>query len=352
MQRDGIVGSWLGKKISPAQRAIDAPGNLMNWEPWVRAAILDFELLSNLYFTTHSETFTFQDHGNPVQKASQDSVSIWQFDIATAANNPAPTASSSRIASFIRPTEQIFQDQLDFLDQYADLREDRAAEILTELGPQYAFWSSVVPLHPDRNRKTIELIEAALRLANFVEMRVKHALACHRPNELSPQVQPIILTPGHGSFPSGHATENYMVARILWELWGKREQAVGEQLMREAARIAVNRTVAGVHFPVDTAAGQMLGLTLGQYFVQRATNATSGQSFTAWRFDGERFPSTQDFEPLRFYYDPLQDLTQLNANIAVDPPYLDEIPSQRPATSPILAWLWAEASNEWTAFQS
>ena len=143
-----------------------------------------------------------------------------------------------------------------------------------------------------------------------------------------------------------------MVARILWELWGKGEQAVGEQLMREAARIAVNRTVAGVHFPVDTAAGQMLGLTLGQYFIQRATNATSGQSFSAWRFDGERFPSNQDFEPLRFYYDPAADQMTLNVNIPVDPPYLDEITSQRPATSAILAWLWTEASNEWTAFQS
>jgi membrane-associated phospholipid phosphatase len=350
-QRDGIVGSWLGQKMSPPQRAIDQAYNMQNWEPWVRAAVIDFELLSNLYFTPHAETFTYQAQGNTVSKTSQDCVSIWHFAIATTGTDPAPTATSNRVATFIRPDLQVFKAQLDFLDQYSDLRADRASEILTELGPQYAFWSSVVPLHPERNRKTIELLDAALRLANFVEMRIKHALACHRPNELSPQVQPIILTPGHGSFPSGHSTENYMIARVLWELWGKGEPEVGEQLMREAARIAVNRTVAGVHFPVDTAAGQVLGLILGQYFIQRATG---GQQFGAWRFDGERYPGNYDFEPRRFYYDLATDQEKFDASVnpPVDPSYVDKIASQPPAMSPILEWLWAEAKKEWTDFQS
>src|SRR3546814_18772370 len=48
-----------------------------------------------------------------------------------------------------------------------------------------------------------------------------------------------------------------------------RDPAWGEQLMRLAARIAINRTVAGLHFPVDSAAGALLGLTLGRYLAAR-----------------------------------------------------------------------------------
>jgi hypothetical protein len=347
MERDGIVGTWQGQTLTPAyQRKIDFYKNLKDWEPWVRAAIIDFELLSNLSFSTHAETFTFIRNGQTVTKNSPSSVTVWSLNTApTSAADPTPKANPGRIATFIRPDAPVFKDQLDFLDQYADLREDRAAEILTQLGPQYAFWSSIVYLHPERTRKTIELLDAALRLSNFVEMRVKHALACFRPNELSPQVQPIILTPGHGTFPSGHSTENHMIARILWEFLGKSSD-VGEQLMRAASRIAVNRTVAGVHFPVDTAAGQVLGLALGRYFIQRATG---GSQFNAWRFDGERYPGKRDFDFHKFYN------TTSGAeqpDPAVDPPYIDSIASQpAPPRSDILGWLWDEAQAEWVIAQ-
>jgi len=348
-QRDGIVGNWLGQTRYPAERGLDEPGNLYAWEPWVRAAVIDFDLLSHLYFTKHGESFTYTDGGGATVTKStsgdERSVTVWHFHVTNTGSNQSPTATSSRVATLIRPTEAILTAQLDFLDQYSDLREDRASEILCELGPQYAFWSSVVYLHPDRTRKTIELLDAALRLAKFVEMRIKHALACRRPNELSPQVQPIILTPGHGTFPSGHSTENHMIARILWELLRGGDGAVlGEQLMREAARIAVNRTVAGVHFPIDTAAGQVLGLSLARYFIERATGSGIPRPFNAWRFDGERYPGNLDFEFHKFY-DPAS--AAETPDPAVVPHYVDPIVSQAPEPSAVLSWLWTEAMAEW-----
>src|SRR4030095_6798907 len=99
-----------------------------------------------------------------------------------------------------------------------------------------------------------------------------------RPHELSPQVQPMIPTPNHGSWPSGHATEAHAVARVLFELVARGAVAAAdnqlrELLMRQAARIAINRTVAGMHYPVDSMAGQALGLAVGEYFIQRCQAA-------------------------------------------------------------------------------
>lgn len=47
--------------------------------------------------------------------------------------------------------------------------------------------------------------------------------------------------------------------------------------MRLAHRIAVNRTVVWVHFPIDTIAGAKLGIMLGLVFaIQAATGSVTG----------------------------------------------------------------------------
>jgi hypothetical protein len=84
----------------------------------------------------------------------------------------------------------------------------------------------------------------------------------------------MLTTPGHGTFPMGHATQAYAVAHVLKSLLklnpAKPVHArVIEQLERQAARITTNRVIAGVHFPVDSMAGRMLGVALGEYFVGR-----------------------------------------------------------------------------------
>jgi len=130
------------------------------------------------------------------------------------------------------------------LQMAADLRGDRAREILAQMTPQYAFWGSVVPLYPARHSRTLELIGLVLRLAKYAEMNFKNAFATLRPNERSPQIQPMIQTPIHGSFPSGHSTEATAVARVLYELviegstaTAAEKRQLSEQLFRQAAKL-------------------------------------------------------------------------------------------------------------------
>jgi membrane-associated phospholipid phosphatase len=238
-------------------------------------------------------------------------------------------------------------DQLDIVANWADLRADRAEEISVQLTPPIAFWSTILNLHPERRKWTLELVFAALRLANHVEMRFKHALACRRAVEMSPQIQPMILTPGHGSLPSGHATEAFIVAFVLWKLILVNEPAKStewlEQLMRQAARVAINRTVAGVHFPVDSAAGQLLGLTLGAYFWRRATQPVA---FNGWQFDGTKFPSTSDFN-WRSQFNATNDAQTATASGSAAPINLGGAAPQPLATAPLLAQLWTWAAAEW-----
>lgn len=82
-------------------------------------------------------------------------------------------------------------------------------------------------------------------------------------------VQPIFPTPGHGSYPSGHATQAFAIATVLGHLAGGSGPMADGALWRLAARIAVNRTVAGIHYPVDSALGAVLGVTLGRAILAR-----------------------------------------------------------------------------------
>jgi len=350
LHRDGIVGEWKGAQFSGPPFLQNQAENLQMWEAWVRSATVDFEFLSDLRFTwdpgvetggkTTGKKKTAATPNGGKQKSASGATPIatlWHIDATSA----EPNLKCAPLVSMIAPTVTTFKEQLNLVNGYSDLRADRASEIVAQLSPPIAFWSSVMHLHPARHRWTIELLEAALRLATYVEMRFKHAFSLRRPLDYSPQVQPMILTPGHGTLPSGHATEAHLIASLLRRLGadaGKDDKVWLEQLMRQAARIAINRTVAGVHFPVDSAAGQMLGLTLAEYLLARANE--QGGTQTAWRFDGTKYGVKQDFNG-REQFD--TDTGQRR-----QPAWASQVgAAAKVNSSPMLVWLWQKASDEW-----
>ena len=245
------------------------------------------------------------------------------------------------------------ENQLPQVFGYADLRRDRASEINAQITEFFPFFASVCHLHPDRSRYTLELLTALRFAVVATQMRVKHALAMPRPVDYSQQIMPMIQTPGHSSFPSGHAVETFMFATVLFELTAGREtqlypssHPLHDQLLRLAARICVNRVVAGVHFPVDNAAGMVLGSQLGRYFIALMKN--SAAPFRSWTFDSDNY-GAEDF-PWREMLAVIDTDQPSLASQGSSNPFLTRgsqfTLSPVPADSP-LRWLWDRAAAEW-----
>lgn len=83
-----------------------------------------------------------------------------------------------------------------------------------------------------------------------------------RPSEILPNINPVLNVPRHRAYPSGHATQAMVAARMLTEWTGKQS----DQLAKLATRVGRNREIAGLHFPSDTDAGFNLGSQLIDYF--------------------------------------------------------------------------------------
>ena len=56
---------------------------------------------------------------------------------------------------------------------------------------------------------------------------------------------------------------------------------------RLATRIAINRTVAGLHYPIDSACGAVLGIALGEYLAK--LGGLDGARTDSWVFDGDKY---------------------------------------------------------------
>jgi membrane-associated phospholipid phosphatase len=227
-------------KDDGAPPTLNSPDALVRWDPWVRINLGVTEATRKLdYAKSGTDTFLVR-----VRKGKQDLVTMTRPDIT------------------------FFVKQLPMVQSWAELRDERTAEILAQIDNQFPFIAAATGLNVSGKPRTMEWLTVAIQFTIAVESMFKHAFACYRPVHLSPQVQPIITTPGHSSYPMGHAAQAFATVVALAALVNiPKAHATYRQLYLQARRISVNRTVAGVHFPIDAAAGQSLGLSLGEFFV-------------------------------------------------------------------------------------
>lgn len=102
--------------------------------------------------------------------------------------------------------------------------------------------------------KTDLMLKKAFWDAGTIVCCLKKKFNRPRPSTLEPKIKSCVEIPGHPAYPSGHSTQAHAMAYILQEL----EPSATPILQLEALRIACDREVAGIHYPSDTGAGQLL----------------------------------------------------------------------------------------------
>ena len=287
------------------QDVLDVPEELAMCGSDVRMKVLVMELLQGLHFSAQVN-------------ATGESACV-----RLGGSDSAPL-----LAKITRPDTDVFAQQVVAVSAWAPRRAERAPEILSQLGPQMAYWSSIVNLSPERTPKTLEFCHTAMTFASFVVQRVKQILSCKRPLTYDRTLQPMIQTPAFSAMPSGHATEAFMMAHLLTQLCDL--DAPGAALLqRQAERIATNRVIAGLHFPVDSIAGRMLGQTLAEYLLHRSIA-------TVWH--ARTFVGTEVLGNTPFKYDEDMDTNG-------GPDYFQTKEGRPLDQSPILYWLWRRCED-------
>jgi hypothetical protein len=251
-----------------------------------------------------------------------------------------------------RPDNEYLVGQLNWLRAYSDLRMDRIPEINQQISDLLSFFGASALMNADGRKATMELLTLTQDFAIMLEMSAKHFCWTPRPSTLQPKVMPIIQPPDHSAFPSGHAMEAFAMATVLDRLIsgsastsgtatpGLAQKAVHFQI---AQRIATNRTIAGVHYPVDSAAGAVMGVALGDALwalaTPRGTRPPQPRPFRPGKSAGWfKNPASCDFllEGLKcFYENPV-------------PPGDNPTP-----VTPNSLWKkhWERASAEWVEFK-
>jgi len=108
-----------------------------------------------------------------------------------------------------------------------------------------------------------------------------------------------------------------------------------EQLQRLAARVAVNRTVAGLHYPVDSAVGRLRGTALAGFCIARCL----GGSVHERGFEGPKFHGPKD---AAIDFDPRISMIDNKSRY-----YTYSSTSSHISASPLLEFMWTKAAKEW-----
>jgi acid phosphatase (class A) len=110
------------------------------------------------------------------------------------------------------------------------------------------------PLNDEQIAKLSKVYDNVRKDTGYFVWKMKNEFARPRPYTNFPDLNPCIKKEDSFSYPSGHATNAYVLAYVLSDIMPKRQK----DFLQRAEVIANDRVVAGVHHPSDIAAGKKL----------------------------------------------------------------------------------------------
>jgi acid phosphatase (class A) len=114
--------------------------------------------------------------------------------------------------------------------------------------------------------KAYRLLEDAERDSKFFTSKAKDYFGRPRPKDVESRVHPAVNTDNDRAYPSGHATRGTLWAAILSEIAPNEKKT----LVTRGQEIGWDRVLAGVHYPSDVYAGEVLGQALAQSMLKSA----------------------------------------------------------------------------------
>lgn len=123
-------------------------------------------------------------------------------------------------------------------------------------------------ISPSLAWQVLMVLATAFAIERVSYYLLKNSFKRNRPPNVIPGFQSVITASDEFSFPSGHTSGAFLMATVLVLLL---PMGVVGYLYGWASMVALSRVVLGVHFPLDTVAGALLGSSIGWWAVQLIT---------------------------------------------------------------------------------
>jgi len=152
--------------------------------------------------------------------------------------------------------------EIAYLKQIAQTRSPQDIVLIAkeDHDPQRRFYD-LLDINEVEHPLTFKLVKRTAAEAYLPILYFKQRFSRIRPYQLDNDLSTVIDGPGHASYPSGHATQGYLLALMLSDLLSEDDPRI-EALMELGTGMGARREIAGVHYPSDTEAGIALAKQL------------------------------------------------------------------------------------------